>query len=82
MRSIIASTASYIFMSSLFSIIMCIFAIALILIRNMFGLSSDSGNDLMLVFIKILIVCAMICPAALYVSNKLGRGYTDVDIDY
>lgn len=82
MRAILGSIFSYLFMSSSFSAVVCLFAIVLIVVRKFFGTVSPTENDYLIIFIRIFIVSVILSPVSHYFSIKYGKGYTQVDIDF
>jgi hypothetical protein len=81
MKATLASLFSYLFMASSFAAVISIFALSLIVIRYIVGTASEDELDIAYVFFVILVSCLFVIPISLYLSEKFGKSYKDIDLD-
>ncbi|MGI9533852.1 MAG: hypothetical protein ACR2NW_02780 [Thermodesulfobacteriota bacterium] len=73
MKSGISSVCSYMFMATLVTLAVSLFAIVIIVSRHFFGTISKQEVDLGYTFLIIFVISALAAPILLYINLKFDR---------
>ncbi|MGI9554046.1 MAG: hypothetical protein ACR2NC_03890 [Thermodesulfobacteriota bacterium] len=73
MKSGISSVCSYLFMATLVTLAVSLFAIVIIVSRHFFGTISKQEVDLGYKFLTIFVASAVAAPILLYINLKFDR---------
>ena len=73
MRDSLSSIFSYLFMTTIFMLILSAFGMLIVFLRSFFTDIGDMETRVGFLFVYILIICIILAPIFLYVSNKLEK---------
>ena len=73
MRDSLSSIFSYLFMTTIFMLILSAFGMLIVFLRSLFTDIGDMETRVGFLFVYILIICIILAPIFLYVSNKLEK---------
>jgi len=81
MKSTLAAFFSYLFLATSFTAIISFFAILLIIVRYLFGVATEKESEYAYILFIVLVACLFIIPVTLFLSDKLGKSYKEVDTE-
>lgn len=73
MRDSLSSIFSYLFMTTIFMLILSAFGMLIVFLRSLFTDIGDMETRVGFLFVYILIICIILAPIFLYVSSKLEK---------
>lgn len=79
MRESLSSVFSYLFMTTIFILMLAAFGLLVVFLHSLFTDVGDVETQVGFLFIYIIIACVILAPIFLYISNKLEKfgGHTD-----